>query len=165
MSPDYPALLVASFILGDSSSSRIPEKLRQKEGLSYAAGGYFQANPIDANSTMGTYAIFAPENLARVRAGITEEFERAAKDGFTDTEVEAAKVGLLQRRQLGRTEDGGIAAALTQQEYLGRTFATSGAVDAAIAKLSTAEVNAAFRKYFKPGEFAYAFAGDFDKAR
>jgi hypothetical protein len=39
------------------------------------------------------------------------------------------------------------------------------AVDAAIAKLTTAEVNAVFRKYFKPGEFAYAFAGDFDKAR
>jgi len=64
---------------------------------------------------------------------------------------------------MSRTEDGGIAVALTSQAYLNRTFATAAAVDAAIAKLTTADVNAAFRKYFKPGEFAFAFAGDFDK--
>jgi len=139
--------------------------LRQKDGLSYGAATYFQANPIDANSAIGMYAIFAPENLARVRTGITEEFDRAVKDGFTDAEVEAARTGVLQRRQLSRTEDAGIAGALAGQAYLGRTFAVSAAVDAAIAKLTTADVNAAFRKYFKPGEFAYAFAGDFDKAR
>ena len=165
LDPDYPALLVASFILGDSSSARIPDRLRQKEGLSYGAATYFQPNPIDANSSIGMYAIFAPENLARVRTGIAEEFDRAVKDGFTDAEVEAARTGVLQRRQLSRTEDAGIAGALAGQAYLGRTFAISAAVDAAIAKLTTAEVNAAFRKYFKPGEFAYAFAGDFDKAR
>ena len=79
LNPDYPALLVASFILGDSSSARIPDRLRQKDGLSYGAGTFFQPNPIDANSTLGTYAIFAPENLARVRAGISEEFDRAPR--------------------------------------------------------------------------------------
>ena len=36
-------------------------------------------------------------------------------------------------------------------------------VDAAIEKLTAADVNAALRKYLKPDEFAYAFAGDFDK--
>ena len=85
--PDYPALLVASFILGDSSSARMPERLRQKDGLSYGAGTFFQPSAIDANSAIGTYAIFAPENLARVRTGFSEEFDRAVKDGFTDAEV------------------------------------------------------------------------------
>ena len=40
----------------------------------------------------------------------------------------------------------------------------TAALDAAIEKLTTAEVNAAFRKYVKAPEFAYAFAGDFAKA-
>ena len=44
LDPDYPALLVASFILGDSSSSRVNERLRQKDGLSYSAGTFFQPN-------------------------------------------------------------------------------------------------------------------------
>jgi zinc protease len=163
LNPDYPALLVVSFILGDSSSSRVNERLRQKDGLSYGAGTFFQPNAIDPNSTVGAYAIFAPENLAKVRAGFSEEFDRALKDGFTDEEVNAARQGVMQERILGRTEDGRIAGALANQAFLGRTFATSAAVDAAIEKLTTQDVNAALRKYLKPGEFAYAFAGDFDK--
>ena len=163
LNPDYPALLVMSFILGDSSSARIPERLRQKDGLSYGAGAVFQPSAIDANSSITSYAIFAPENLGRVRTGLAEEFDRAVKDGFTDAEVAAAKQGVLQERTLSRTEDGRIAGALTSQSFLGRTYATSGAVDAAIEKLTPQDVNAVLRKYLKPGDFAYAFAGDFDK--
>ncbi len=159
--PDYPALLVANFIFGDSSAARIPERLRQKDGLSYGAAGYFQPSSIDANSTYGMYAIFAPQNLDKVRTGIAEELDRALKDGFTDAEVEAAKLGVMQERTLARTEDASIAGALTSQAYLGRTFAVSANVDAAIAKLTTADVNAAFRKYMKAGDFTFAFAGDF----
>ena len=160
-SPDYPPLLLASFILGDSSSSRINERLRQKDGLSYGAGAWFRPSALDANSSIGAYAIFAPENLAKVRAGFVEEFERALKDGFTDVEVANARDGVMQKRLLARTEDGRVAGALTTQAYLGRTFAQSAAVDAAIARLTTADVNAVLRKYLKPGEFAYAFAGTF----
>jgi zinc protease len=54
-----------------------------------------------------------------------------------------------------------VAGALTSQAYLGRTYAVSAAVDAAIEKLTTAEVNAAIRKYLKSADFTYAFAGDF----
>jgi zinc protease len=161
LNPDYPALLVMNFILGESSSARIPDRLRQKDGLSYSAGTVFRPSAIDANSAIATYAIFAPENLGRVRTGFTEEFDRAVKGGFTDAEVAAAKEGVLQERRLGRTEDSRIAGALTTQAFLGRTYATSGAVDAAIGKLTTQDVNAVLRKYLKPGEFAYAFAGDF----
>ena len=161
MSPDYPALLVANFILGDSASARVPERLRQKDGLSYAAGTFFQPSSLDANSAIGTYAIFAPENLERVRTGLAEELDGAVKNGFTDAEVKAAKDGIMQERRLGRTEDGRIAGALANQLYLNRTFATSGAVDAAIEKLTPQDVNAALRKYVKPGDFAFAFAGTF----
>ncbi len=161
LSPDYPAMLVASFILGDSSSARIPARLRQKDGLSYSAGTYFQPSAIDENSVIGSYAIFAPQNLPRVRTGFAEEFASALKGGFTDAEVADAKLGVLQERRLGRTEDGRVAGALASQAFYGRTFATSGAVDAAIEKMTTPDVNAALRKYFKPDEMAYVFAGSF----
>ena len=98
-----------------------------------------------------------------MRTGFSEEFDRALKDGFTDAEVNAAKEGVMQERILGRTEDRSLAGALVNQAFLGRTFATSAVVDAAIAKLTTQDVNAVLRKYLKPGDFAYAFAGDFDK--
>ena len=69
------------------------ERLRQKDGLSYGAGTFFQPNAFEANSALGCYAIFAPENLAKVRAGFAEEFDRALKDGFTDAEVDARQGG------------------------------------------------------------------------
>ncbi len=160
-SPDYPAMLVANFMLGESPSSRIYERLRQKDGLSYGAGTFLQPNAFEANSSFGMYAIFAPQNLDKVRAGFAEEFARVIKDGFTDQEVKDAKAGVLQERKLARAEDGPVAGALTAQAYLGRTYAASAAVDAAIEKLSTADVNAAIRKYLKSADFTYAFAGDF----
>ena len=56
---------------------------------------------------------------------------------------------------------GSVAGDLVSQAYLDRTWKEAAAVDEAIGKLTTAEVNAALRKYLKPAEFAYAFAGDF----
>ena len=100
MSPDYPAMLVANYILGDSPTSRLWERLRQKEGLSYGVGSFFRPNSFEANSRFGVYAIFAPENLDKVRTGFAEEIASALKDGFTDVEVKNAKEGLMQERRL-----------------------------------------------------------------
>ena len=165
LSPDYPAVLVANHILGDAPQSRLFERLRQKDGLSYGVGSFYQPNSFEANSRFGLYAIFAPENLERVRRGFAEEMALALKDGFTDSEVKTAKEALLQERRLGRNEDGSVAGTLANQSYLGRTWSTSGQIDAAIEKLTTADVNAVLRKFIKPDEFGYAVAGEFAKKK
>ena len=165
LSPDYPALLVANFILGDSPTSRLWERLRQKDGLSYGVGSFYQPSSFEDNSRFGVYAIFAPENLDRVRRAFAEEMAAALKDGFTDAEVSTAKEALMQERRLGRNEDGQVAGALANQSYLGRTWSTSGKIDAAIEQLKAADVNAVLRKYLKPDDMGYAFAGDFAKKK
>ena len=38
MSADYPAMNVAAVILGDSGNSRLWQRVREKEGLSYSVG-------------------------------------------------------------------------------------------------------------------------------
>ena len=96
--------------------------------------------------------------------GFSEEFDRAVKDGFTDAEVQVGEGRRAAGAQLGAHRGRHASRArLSSQAFLGRTFATSAAVDAAIEKLTPQDVNAVLRKYLKPGEFAYAFAGDFDK--
>jgi zinc protease len=164
-SSDYPAMLVANYALGGAPNSRVWERLRQKDGLSYGSGTFFQPNSFEANSRLGVYAIFAPENLEKVRRGFAEVMAGALQDGFTDAEVGHAKEGLMQERRLGRSEDGSVAGALANQAYLGRTWANSGLIDAAIEKLTTTDVNAALRKYVKPDDMGYAFAGDFAKKK
>ncbi|HZQ62556.1 MAG TPA: pitrilysin family protein [Casimicrobiaceae bacterium] len=164
-SPDYPALLVASYMLGESSNSRLFNRLRQKEGLSYSVGDFLQMNAFEPNSALGLFAIFAPQNLERVRAGMREELARIVTQGFNEAEVVEARRGLLQERRLQRAHDGALVSGLTNQLYLGRTFRKSAEIDAAIEAMTADQVNAAVRKYVKPDELALAFAGDFAKAQ
>jgi zinc protease len=162
-SPDYPALSVANFILGGSPNSRLWERIRQREGLSYGVYSSLEASSFEPNTSLTREAIFAPENLSRLKTALNEEFERAVRDGFTDEEVADAKKAMLQERALARAQDGRLAGELVEQAYLGRTFAFSASVDAAIASLSTQAVNAALRKYVRPDAFVDVFAGDFAK--
>ena len=114
---------------------------------------------------MFLYAIFAPENLDRVKTGIFEEIARALKDGLTDREVADAKAAVLQKRRLNRDNDGFLGGALATQAYLGRTWRETAELDAAIEALTTAQVNAALRKYVRADGFAVAEAGDFARVK
>ena len=158
---DYPALSVANYLLGGGGSSRLWKRLREVEGLSYDVRSGINWNTNEPNSDWQASAIYAPQNRAKVEAAFKEEVARALREGFTAQELAEGQRGLLAFRRLGRAQDGAIAAGLVNNLYLGRTFARSSEVDAAIAKLSIGEVNAALRKYLKPQDFASVFAGDF----
>ena len=103
----------------------------------------------------------APQNRAKVEAAFREELARALKDGFTDKELAEGKASLLSLRQLARAQDAGVALALANNLYLGRTFALAARVDAALGQLTLEQVNAALRRYITPERFVAVFAGDF----
>src|SRR6185503_17937419 len=151
--PDYPALLLANYMLGGSTNSRLWNRIRQKEGLSYGINSSMQASSWESNATISISAIFAPENLERLRRGVQDEVERAQREGFSADEVAEAKRALLQQRRLARSQDATLAVALTEQSFVGRTFAYSAKIDAALESLDAASVNAALRKYLKPESF------------
>jgi zinc protease len=164
-SADFPALSVASHVLGAPGASRLWRRVREKDGLSYGIRSSFDASSFESHATLGMFAIFAPQNLTRLRSAVAEELARAVRDGFSDAEVAQAKDSILKQRQLARTQDASLAAGLMQQSYLNRRFDFAAKIDAAIAALTTADVNAALRKYVDPAGFAYAYGGDFAKAR
>ena len=58
-------------------------------------------------------------------------------------------------------EASSYATALANNLYLDRSFEVSARVDAALAALTPAQVNAALRKYLKPESIDMVFAGDF----
>ena len=160
-SVDYAALMMANHLLGGGGNSRLWKRIREKEGLSYDVRSTVQWNPFEANSIWTASAIFAPQNRAKVESAFREEVGRALRDGFSTQELAEGQRGLLNFRRLSRAQDASLAAGLANNLYLGRTFALAAQVDAAIAKLSLAQVNAALRKYLLPDEFVFAFAGDF----
>ncbi|MFU8832989.1 MAG: M16 family metallopeptidase, partial [Wenzhouxiangella sp.] len=63
--PDYPAMSLAGHLIGGGFlSSRLANRVRDQEGLSYGVGGGFGASPIDELGYFRGYAMFAPENRA-----------------------------------------------------------------------------------------------------
>ena len=160
--PDAQALALANRVLGGGGlKSRIIDRLRQKEGISYGAGSFLQMNPYDANSTLGLYAIYAPQNLAKLKAGVAEEVARLVKDGITEQELADAKSGILQNNLINRSQDGALANALSSQMFQGRTMKFVADNEAKITATTLAEVNAAIVKYMDPAKLVHVYAGDF----
>ena len=159
--PDYPALLLANRMFGLGTASRLWVRVRERGGLSYDVRSVIDWNDEAPNSLWSVSAIFAPQNQPKVEEALREEIARTRDGGFTQAELEQHRVGLLGLRRLQRAQDAAVAAQLAQNLHLKRTFALSQQVDAALEKLTLADVNAAFRKYADPARWSIAWGGDF----
>jgi zinc protease len=158
---DYPALTMANYILGAGGSSRLWKRIRETEGLSYDVHSRLQWSSQERHSQWLASVIFAPQNLGKVERAFKQELNRALAYGFTQSELTQAKAGLLAFRRLSRSQDGNLAGALANNLHLGRTFAVSAKVDAALSQLSLEQVNAALRRYVVPASLVTVVAGDF----
>jgi len=159
--PDYAALMLANHLFGSGGDSRLWNRIREKEGLSYNVYSAVQWNPIEANSQWSASAIFAPQNRDKVEKAFKEELQRSLAEGFNQTELDAGRKGLLNFRQLSRAQDERVAAGWVNNLYLKRTFADSAMVDAALQALTLEQVNRAWRKFIKPEQVLLGLAGDF----
>lgn len=163
--PDYTALSLANFMLGGSETSRLWMRIREKDGLSYNVRTRLNVSSFEQSGTWSVYAIFAPENRQRIEAGIREEFDRALKDGFSETEVKEAIAALLNYRKLSRAQDANLVSGWITYMDTGRDFKWSAESDKKVAALTVEQVNAALRKYLQPQSFSSVAAGDFSKKK
>ncbi len=161
--PDFPALVLANYLIGGSSSARLPARVRDKEGLSYSTYSSFNSSAFDQNAAFRIGAIFAPQNREQVRGAIREELERALREGFGAEELEAGKRGLLELRRMARTQDRALAGRLSHYLYAKRTFAWDIELEARIAALAPGEVHAALKRHLDPAKLSIVTAGDFKK--
>jgi len=163
---DYPAMLLVNAILGESAlDSRLPARIRVKEGLSYIVQTVFNANSVDRAGQWMALAVYAPQNADKVTAAFNDEMGKILKDGFTAEEVEKAKSAYLQRRKLTRGNDAQLGQQLSTALFLGRTMSFDDALEAKIAALTPDQVNAAMRRVLDPSKMAIVLVGDFAKAK
>ena len=158
---DYPAVILIDEVIGGGTNSRLFTRLRQKDGISYGAGSFMQASSFEQNGSLGMYAIYAPQNMERVKLGIKEELERYVRDGMTQSELDNAKSAQLQQRQSSRSQDNVLAGGHVTNLKVGRTFERSAKLDAEIQAVTLAQANAAIKKYIQPEQYLYVYAGDF----
>ncbi len=163
--PDYPALVLGNYLLGGSTTARLGARIREKEGLSYSVGSFLSASSFDEQGEFGVFAIHAPQNRHALERMVKEELQRALKDGFDAAEVDAAKKGLLQARQVARNRDGVIAGRLLSYLILNRTFAWDEQLEKRIAALTPADVLATLKRHIDPERLSVVRAGDFRPAK
>ncbi len=162
--PDYPALLLGNYMLGGGFlNSRLAARIRQKEGLSYGVGSGINVSSLDEYGRFIANAIYAPQNVEKLEAAFKEEIARMLKDGFTADEVEAAKSGYLQSRQVSRAQDNELAGRLNNYLFLGRTLQFDAELDAKLRALTAEQIVAAMRRHIDPAKMTIIKAGDFAK--
>ncbi len=168
--PDYAAMIVANNVLGGGAlKSRLGDRTRQKEGLSYGVSSGLGADDsrsgTDDSGSLTIQAIAAPQNIAKVDAAIREELARLVKDGISEDELRDAVSGILTQREQARASDASVADTLTDQLYFGRTMQFSADLDARLKALTVAQVNAAIRRRFNADTLSVYAAGDFSNVQ
>ena len=161
--PDYPALLLINHILGGSPSSRLFNRLRQKEGLSYGAFSQITAGPQDRLGLFFAGAICAPQNADKAMGAMLEEIDKLVRDDVSAEELATAKRSYAAGWDARIAEDDFVADELTQGLYLDRTFQYWARVNERIQSLSAADLLSVARKYLKPEKLARVRAGDLAK--
>lgn len=159
-SADYPALYLANYLLGDSETSRLWNRIRVRDGLSYTVRSNLDVSSHEPAGHWTIYAITAPGNTARVQRAVSEELARALHGGFTAEEVRQGIAALLNRRKLRLAQDGVLAGTWIDYMRLGRNYTRWSDMDKKLAALTAPQVNAALRAVLKPSEFSTAIAGD-----
>ncbi|WP_016833040.1 M16 family metallopeptidase [Herbaspirillum lusitanum] len=163
---DYPALVVANYLIGGASmKSRLADRVRQREGLSYSIGTSLSVGALSNAGQFGIGAIAAPQNLDKVDAAIREELQRLITEGFTSEELDRAKSGIRQQREQSRAQDDTISNGWVNLLDLDRTYAWAAQLDDRIAALTLDQLNDTLRKRIVPAKMSVAIARDEEKAK
>jgi zinc protease len=162
---DFAPLSLGDFILGSGTlSSRLGDRIREKEGLSYGVASTLGASAKDRRTSMSVYAICNPVNMEKVRKGIAEEVARLLDKGIPAAELASAKKGYLQQEQLARTQDTGLVHILCENLTVDRSMKYYSNLEKQIGGLTSDGVISVMRRRIDPKRFFIVTAGDFNKA-
>ena len=163
----YAAAQLGSEILGGGFlKSRLADRIRQRDGLSYGVGSQLNAPPWGRAGALMSYAIYAPQNIDRLQVAFREELDRILRDGITQDELDAARKGWIGARDQELANDDELVSTLTARRAYDRTFTGyDQALADRVKKLTVADVNAALRRIIDTKQIVMIRAGDFAGAK
>ncbi|OLC63243.1 MAG: hypothetical protein AUH76_06890 [Candidatus Rokubacteria bacterium 13_1_40CM_4_67_11] len=149
--PDVYAVDLLTYILGDSPSSRLSQRLRDQDRLVFAIEAAYGAWERAGLTTV--VARLDPANLARAEATILEVIQRVKTEGVTEAERQRAII----------TAESNYAFDIETAEGLAKTYGqaeTTWTLDDEIAylsrlrKITAAQIQTVARKYFADDNYA-----------
>jgi zinc protease len=162
--PDYAGMEVGNFLLGGGTlSSRLGDRVRQKEGLTYGVQSVFTADDRDPYGRFLVYAICAPQNIDKVDKAIKEELERILKDGVSQTELDDGVKAFLNEAKTSRGDDSRLVSLVSSELAAGRTLKFLSEFEKKVGALTPADVNKALKNQIDLKRMVIIRAGDFNK--
>ncbi len=162
---DYPAVFMANELLGGGTflNSRIPQRLRENEGMSYGAGTYVNTEYKYNAGNWGVYAYYNPIYQGRLDSALRQEIDKAIKDGFTQDELTKSVNSWLEQNKTILGVNEALAGIIRSYLRDDRNLDDFTNLETKIKSLDLSTVNAALRKYFDLTKLILIYAGDFQK--
>ena len=161
---DYPAMVLANYMMGGSITARVPDRIRNKEGLSYSVSTSFTA-PAEGNAALfSATAISNPANSPKVETSFMDEVKKTLQGGFTVDEVSTAKKAYRDAQLVSRSQDAALLTLLASREQVGRTLKWDDEMDQKIQALTPKQISDAFRRHVDASAISIVKAGDFKSA-
>jgi zinc protease len=155
--PDYFPLIVASYVLGGGSASRLYGRVRDQGGQAYAVYSYVSPGRYGASFVVSTQTRTA--EVPKVTQVIRNELERMTKELVTDGELELAKSYLIGSFPFRLDTSSKVADFLVAIESQGLGLDYADRYRASVARVSAAEVQRVAQKYFPPDSFSRVVVG------
>jgi len=145
-------------ILGGGMSSRLFQRIREKEGLVYTVTSYH--NGYLNGGYEAVYAACVPKNLKRVLALTLEEMKAIKRDGATADELAAAKLHLKGSILLSLESTVSRMSGIARQEfYFGRQFTPDDIIEA-IDKVSLEDLQQVAETIVDPDSLSLTLLGN-----
>ena len=162
--PEYPDLVVAGSVLGSSGpSSRLGDRVRQKEGLAYGVGAIIHAGTVDDRGSISLYASCNPDNINKVETAIQEELALLISKGITKEELTNAQKGFVERQEVSRTSDSSLASILSSNLFAKRDMTYYSKLEQKINAVTMETAQQAFGKYINPKDLVIVVSGSLKK--
>jgi zinc protease len=150
--PDRVALEVAAVVLGSGPglAGRIPERVREAEGLAYAT---HVATASGAGLSPGRFVVYlgtAPANIERARNAVGEEVAKLLGDGISTTEFEEARMYLLGSAPFRRETARQVAVLQAQSSLYGLPFDRADWLEQQLTGLDLVTVEQAAARHLDP---------------
>jgi zinc protease len=155
---DYYALELGNHVLGGGFyATRLYRDLREKNGLVYQVGS--RLNIGQARGVYQSYYACDPQNVAKARAMILRDLKQMQSEQVTDRELHQAKLILLRDIPLSEASIDDIANGWLSRSGLDLPLDEPVRAGKIYSQMSATEVQAAFKKWLRLGDFAQITQG------
>ena len=155
--PDYFPLVVASYVLGGGSASRLYTRVRDEGGLAYAVYAY--VSPARYGASFVVSAQTRVGEVAKVIDILRDEQGRMARDPVKEDELRLAKDYLIGSFPLRLDTTAKVADFVVAIEQQGLGLDYADRYKAGIARVTAADVQRVAARFFGPDTFSRVVVG------